>query len=244
MYHPLKLKLSLAEARKLMRGLGVKIHRRHIGKGIHNYHLTQSQHKKMQMTHLLNVPHMLKLSMAQIRHHAKHGGSLFSWISGVANKIASVVKPYVRPVLKGVARAGLARVGLDGVLGGLSDRGVDALSNKIGVGRMRRHSMHSRSHSRVGTGVRRRRTTRRGTGTKKRRVTRHRLSNKLGTGARRRSHRRGTKGGVRRKSHRRGTGVVRRITRHTASLAPARGMGLKRHIRRHTRIGRGGLFGV
>lgn len=90
--HLEKMTLSPLQAKKLMQGKRVKLIASHLH-GKDPVHLTKRQLNKLQKNRKLKKGMMLAFSPKQVKHHAKHGGNIFSSIGNFFKKtIPSGVK--------------------------------------------------------------------------------------------------------------------------------------------------------
>ena len=91
-YHAHQIHLTMDQAQKLARGLKVRVR----SGGEHAVHLTATQLARMQKAHSAQKACGLHMSMAQLRHHSKHGKGFFSDLVGS-------IKPWAVGALKNVA---------------------------------------------------------------------------------------------------------------------------------------------
>lgn len=85
-FHVAHVHLSPTQVQKLMRGHNIRLTHANLMKASHPVHLTKRQHNKLMKHKKLGRGMMLQFSPKQVRHHLKHGGSIFSKIGNFFKK--------------------------------------------------------------------------------------------------------------------------------------------------------------
>lgn len=95
-YHQHGMHVSKVQARKLIKGQGIKVTHRNI-KGGQSIYLTKTQLNKMTRAHASGKGAMLRLSSGQIKHNAKHGAGFLSFLGSALSN----------PLVQDVAKIGI-----------------------------------------------------------------------------------------------------------------------------------------
>ena len=129
-YFPYGVKLSKGQMEKLSRAyvnkspITLRLEKSDL-KGNDEIMLTKTQIKRIQKAMKMNKGVDIKISKSQIRKVARHGGSLWSSLTGIASKALPMVMPLAKkaaaPLATG-ALSGLASLGVNKLLGGHTGR--------------------------------------------------------------------------------------------------------------------------
>jgi hypothetical protein len=141
------LSLTKNQVKSLGDGLTVKLAHKNLS-GSHPVYLTTTQLNKINKALSTGKGVTLKMSMAQLKHAHRHGGSIFSTLKNWGNKFVSAIKPvmsyvnntFVRPNASRLKDAGMQMARdvivprLQSRLNGLVNQGVDRAGQYVDQG--------------------------------------------------------------------------------------------------------------
>lgn len=127
--------LSTAQVKKLSKGDKIRIKHESLH-GPHPVYLTKTQHARMSKAHAAKKGMDLQMSGAQLRHHLKHGGSIFDTLKDWGKSALGYLAPIGQKIIQDKVLPRLAARA-----GPLLDQAIDSGLSRLGAGTRRKKQM-------------------------------------------------------------------------------------------------------